>query len=96
MRNLSVIALLVSGNEAMQLTQKSRVTTKTSGTQVNEMTNPEWVPGMTMNHWRLYGAKESMDMYRREDYMVNKNLAEIDTNKVELESAKDNLVQAKE
>ena len=96
MRNLSVIALLVSGNEAMQLTQKSRVTTKTSGTQVNEMTNPEWVPGMTMNHWRLYGAKESMDMYRREDYMVNKNLAEIDTNKEELESAKDNLVQAKE
>lgn len=56
MKNLSVIALLVSGNEAMQLNQKSRVTTKNSGTQVNEMTNPEWVPGMTMNHWRLYGA----------------------------------------
>lgn len=96
MRNLSVIALFVSGSEAMQLNQKSRVTTKTSGTQVNEMTNPEWVPGMTMNHWRLYGAKESMDMYRREDYMVNKNLAEIDQNKVELESAKDNLDQARE
>ena len=35
-------------------------------------------------------------MYRREDYMVNKNLAAIDTNKVELESAKDNLDQARE
>ena len=96
MKNLSVIALLVSGNEAMQLSQKSRVDTKASSSQVNGMTNPEWVPGMTMNHWRLYGAKESMDMYRREDYMVNKNLAMIDQNKVELESAKDNLDQAKE
>lgn len=75
MKNLSVIALLVSGSEAMQLNQKSSVSTKNSGRQVNEMTNPEWVPGMTMNHWKLYGSKEALDMYKKEDYMVNKNLA---------------------
>lgn len=96
MKNLSVIAMLVSNGEAMSLNQKTKVATKTNGVPANEFTNPEWVPGMTMNHWKLYGAGESLDMYRREDYMVNKNLAEIDQNKVELESAKDNLEQAKE
>jgi len=57
--------------------------------------NPAFASTMTLNHWKLYNNDETLDMFRKAEYMANKQQDDIDDNVAKGQAAADNLDDAK-
>ena len=57
-------------------------------------TNPEFASEMTLGHWKLYNADETLDMYQKAEYLYHKDQRDINDNKVLKSAAEDNLAEA--
>ncbi len=79
-RTLAVLVLLneITYTDAIKLRsiQPEPVAPVANGFEDVEESNPAWISTMTISEWNLYSADETLDMYQKADYLVNKLIDE--------------------
>ena len=88
-----MVALLLSSGVAEASRLKAAEDDKGTAKDTSDL-NPEFVSTMTRDHWRLYKPDETLAMFQRAEYKVNKLKNDVHKNGVRISVSQDNLDEA--